>query len=326
MDVAIDEPAPLPDDRPRAGTVRSRLMLETASELVGVGDWQPKQARIDLRPQGPGGWPIRLLASDGPDAVAEVVAGRATFAILNPATALRPALRRLGHDLGVCAAVTTIPSYDQMGFAIAAHLGIEGLEQLREAQPALRLSLRAQRNHSVHQVVEDVLAAAGMSLTDIERWGGRIRYDDGIPHRGDRLRVMRSGEVDAVFDEGIYNWTSHAADAGFRFVGLAAETRAELESWGYRSAVLRHDRYPALGDDVETIDFSGFLVYTRTDTPPDLVTAFCTALEARRDRIPWQGGPELPLESMCVDSVAAPVPVDLHPAAASFWRARGYLD
>ena len=318
------EPPPLPDDRPRAGTVRSRLMLEVASELVGRADWPDRQARIDLRPQGPGAFPLRLFASDGPDAVVEVLDGTTTFAILNPATALRSAERRAGGDDDL-AVVTTVPSYDQMGFAVRADLGLGRLDDLAEVRPALRVSLRAQRNHAVHLVVDDVLAAVGTSLDDLVAWGGSVQYVEGIPHRGDRAATMAAGEFDAVFDEGIYNWTPHATEAGLRFLDLGDEALERLAAQGYRRSWLRRERFPDLPADVATVDFSGFVVYTRRDTDPGLVRAFCEALEARRGSIPWQGGPELPLERMCVDALDAPTPLPLHPAAETFWRERGLL-
>lgn len=320
--MAAQEPAPLPEDRPRAGTVRSRLMLEAAAHMVSRPDWSLRQARVDLRVQGADGWPVQLFASDGPYAVRDVVEGRATFAILNPATAITAARRRVTDD-DCLAAIATIPSYDQMGFAVPAALGITHLEELAQVRPALRVSLRGQRTHSVHQVVDDVLAAAGFSLEDMVAWGGTVTFQEGIPHRGERLEAMRTGAVDAVFDEGIYNWTPHATEAGLRFVGLGEGTLARLEAQGYRRAVLRRDRYPALHDDVDTVDFSGFLVYTRRDTAEELVVAFCEALLARRELMPWQGGAELPLERMLGDAVDAPVPLPLHPAARACWRRAG---
>ncbi len=49
------------------------------------------------------------------------------------------------------------------------------------------------------------------------------------------------------------------------------------------------------------------------------------ALEARKDRIPWQGEGPLPLERMCRDTPETPLDIPLHPAAERFWHDRGYL-
>ena len=320
-----DEPPPLPADRPRAGTVRSRLMLEVASELVGLASWPQKQARVQLRSQGEDRWSVTLFGSDSALAAREVANGDAQFAIVNPATAIGPAIRGLPpfERASALSAIGTIPSHDQLGLAVAAHFGITRLDELRTARPALRLSLRAQRDHSIHMVVAHVLGAVGVTLDDLVSWGGVIRYDEDIPHRGARAAAIAAGEIDAVFDEGTYNWVDLATRSGLLFLALAEPELRALEAMGYRRATLSARRHPSLSKDVATLDFSGFLVYTRADMPDDVVTAFCAALVARRDRIPWQGGPSLPLERMVSDATDAPIPIPLHPAAARFWRARG---
>jgi hypothetical protein len=270
---------------------------------------------------------VGLLGSDSVHVAPEVARGAAQFAIVNPATAIGPAVRGVPpFDAPLpLAAITTVPSHDQLGLAVSRRLGVARLEEIADRRLPLRLSLRVQRDHSVLVMIDHVLAAAGLSLADIAHWGGTVTYDEGIPDRGERKRILASGSVDAVFDEGIYNWVDGALDAGMRFLSLSDASLATLEGIGYRRAVVAKDRYPRLDADVRTLDFSGFLVYCRADTPDDLVEAFCSGLEARRDRIPWQGGSSLPLERMCVDAVDAPIPIPLHHAAERFWRARGYL-
>ena len=319
-----DEPPPLPKERPRAGAVRSRLMLEIASELVSRPAWTARQARVTLRSQGGSNWELTLFGSDSVLVASEVASGEVDFAIVNPATAIGPAVRGLApfvHALDL-AAIATIPSHDQLGFAIAAHHGIERLDNLPVRTPALHLSLRAQRDHSVHTVIAHALGTVGVTLDDLPAWGGTIRYDEDIPDRGARAAAIRSGEIDAVFDEGTYNWIDLALLAGFRFAALAEPSLERLEAMGYRRTTLSARRHPSLTADVPTIDFSGFLIYTRSATPDTLVTAFCEALVARADRIPWQGGASLPLDRIATDTIDAPIPIPLHPAAARFWTSR----
>jgi hypothetical protein len=50
---------------------------------------------------------------------------------------------------------------------------------------------------------------------------------------------------------------------------------------------------------------------TRADTPDP--------------RIAWQGGPALPLERMCADTLDAPVPIAFHRAARETWQRHGLL-
>ena len=94
---------------------------------------------------------------------------------------------------------------------------------------------------------------------------------------------------------------------------------------GFRRGVIPKAEYPNLPEDVMSLDFSGFPVYTHADTPDQVITGFCAALEARKDRIPWEEEGPLPLERMCLDTIEGPLGIPLHPAAERFWREQGYL-
>jgi hypothetical protein len=72
------------------------------------------------------------------------------------------------------------------------------------------------------------------------------------------------------------------------------------------------------------LDFSGFPVFTR-ERARQHYQSFCAALEARKNKIPWDGDKPLPLERMCRDTPEGPLNLPLHPAAEQFWRERGYL-
>lgn len=317
------EPAPLSPRRLRAPTLRSRLMLEVSSHIVGEADWAAKQALISLRVQGADDWQYRLMASDSPRTIPEVVAGAIDVGIVNPATAILPTLRREGLPLDSLASIATVPSYDQVGLAVHERFGVRTILELAEARPPISVSLRSQRDHAIHRFIEDIFEAAGIALGDIEAWGGRLDYDDGLPHFPIRRARFENRDVDAMFDEGIYNWTGLATEAGMTFLRIDDEVLDRLEERGYRTAFLTRARFPELSEDIPTIDFSGFMIYARADAPDELIRAVCTALDERSDAIAWQGGDELPLPYMVSDAVDAPLAVPLHPAAEAYWRERG---
>ena len=77
-------------------TIRSRLVLEVASELVDQTHWKERQVRVSLRQQGADEWPITLFASDGPAAIDQVARGDVHLAIINPAGFLALAARGTG--------------------------------------------------------------------------------------------------------------------------------------------------------------------------------------------------------------------------------------
>lgn len=324
---AMAEPERYPEKRLRAAAVRSRLMLQIASVLVADEEWPDQQVRIQMRPPGGDLWQTALFASDGTEAVDTVLNGESDFAIINPATAIGSALGgRAGSHGDELAAIATIPSYDQLGLAVPASLGLHTLADLADARPALRVSLRGGRpTHNVHMVIDDVLGSAGISLSDIKSWGGVVSFDDGLPHKKVRSGLLREGAIDAIFDEGVYNWVEMANEGGLRFLSVPDDSMAKLSQRGYRGGVLRRDRYLTLESDVTTIDFSGFLVFTRSDTDDAKVTKFCEAMIAARGLAGWQGGPTLPLDQMCKDTVDAPIPIPFHPAAEEVWRRNGLL-
>jgi len=308
-------------------TIRSRLVLEVASELVDQPGWGHRQARVNLRTQGADDWPITLFASDGPAAIEEVARGAVQLAISNPAGYLALAVRGTGPFKTPIAlrAITVIPSPDQLAFAVTERTGLKSLHDIRERRFPLRVSMRGQKDHALYPIVKEVLAAAGFSLDDIVSWGGQVRYDEGLPMKDNRFGAMQRGEVDMIIDEAVRGWVNAAAEAGMRILPLDESMLIKLEALGLRRALILKVRYPKLPDDVPTLDFSGFAVYTHATVSDAIVTSICTALEARKETIGWQEPGPLPLERMCRDTPDGPLTIPLHPAAERFWRERGYL-
>ena len=307
--------------------VRSRLGLELASELVAMPDWPHKQVRITMRDQGAEAWGFDLFASDAPYVIDDVAQGKVQLAICNPGAVLTLAFKGTGpyKEPIPVRAVTVIGSYDQLVLAVTEASGITSLTKIRERKYPLRLSVRGQRDHSIHLVLDELLKAAGFSYDDIVSWGGEVRYDDGLPHPT-RTAAVERGEVDAIFDEAANNWTNAAVDAGMRVLPIEEPILQQMESIGFRRGIVDKETYEKLPADVVTLDYSGFIVYTRADVPDAEIRAICKALEARRELIPRdQGTGPLPLDRMCRDVEEGPLDIPLHPAAEAFWREQGYL-
>jgi TRAP-type uncharacterized transport system substrate-binding protein len=307
--------------------VRSRLMLELASEVIGLDQWPYRQARIALRDQVGLEWKLSLFGSDTIEAIEEVARGEVHLATINPSSPLTMAYRGRGpfREPIPVRAIAVIPSQDQFAFAVSEKTGLKSFQDLLERRYPLRVSLRGQRTHSVHLVVKEVLAQLGLTLDDLISWGGEVRYDQGMPDGPNRFGAVQRGEADAIFDEAVKRWTNRALDEGMRFFSLDEPHIARLEEIGFRRTVLSQKEYPKLPADVVSIDFSGWPIFTHADVSDDIVRSFCIALDNRKDRIPWQGDGPLPLERMCEDNPEGPLEVPLHPAAEKFWRERGYV-
>ena len=165
---------------------------------------------------------------------------------------------------------------------------MRSLPEIRDRRMPSRVSVRGQRDHALHPITDEVLKAVGFSLDDIVSWGGQVRYDDGLPSKDNRFGAMQRGEVDMIIDEAVRGWANAALDAGMRILPLDEAVIAKMEAFGLRRGVMPVVRYPKLGKDLPTLDFSGFAVYTHADVPDQVITSICAALEARKERIGWQ--------------------------------------
>ena len=324
----------LPPNFTRPVTTRSALVLEMASVLARDNRWPLQRATVTLQPQG-GGDSVVLFGSDSYQSIDQVASGQAHLAIVNPAGPLTMAYRGTGpyKEPIPVRNIAVIPSYDGFAFAVHPRTGINSLEELRDKRYPLRVSLRGQRDHSNHFLTEQVLGALGFSLADIESWGGQVRYDRGLPSgistsgpdvEVSRIELVRRGDADAIFDEGIRSWVPAALDLGMQIFSLEESLVQGLETMGLRRHILDRERFPQLSADVLSMDFSGWPIFTLASVPDDVVTALCEALDAAKGRIPLEGMSAMPVERMCKDSPEAPLDVPLHPAAERYWKGLGY--
>ncbi len=307
--------------------MRSRLMLETVSELVAANEWRDKQVMILMRPQGDDQWRTRFFASDAPNSVDAVANGEADIAICNPGGVLGMALRGKGPYKKPLPlrSIMVIPQFDQLGFAVTAKTGLKTLGDLKRTRYPLKVSLRGQPDHSVHLICNQVLSAYGMSLDDIVSWGGKVVYTEGMPYGPDRLGAVKRGELDAVWDEALPLYAPQAIEMGMRFLAIDEPQLESLEADGLMRAAITNEEYPGLGETVWTMDFSGWPVFCLASAADAMIYNFCAGLDARRDRIPWYGAGPMPLEKLCKDGKEGALYLPLHPAAERYWRERGYL-
>jgi TRAP-type uncharacterized transport system substrate-binding protein len=315
--------------RPQPATIRSRVVLEIAAELVAMKDQPNSQAKVLLRPQGESDWPLALSGSSTIAGIDEVVKGEAALAIVNPSSALNVACR--GNppftEPQPVLPIAVIPSLDLCLFVVSSDTGLTYVEDIAAQRTPLHVALRGQPDHWLQQTFEDICACAGFTLEDLESWGGSYRREGGIPNvTGPKFKAMADGEINAIFDESAFNWGNDAIPAGMTVLNMKEETIRKLEEIGHIRHTARKEDFPTFPGDISTVDFSGWPVFVHAEAPDELVTQICAAFEARKHLIPWQFPGPLPLERMCRDCEDAPLTVPLHRAAERYWREIGYLD
>src|SRR5919106_6659470 len=100
-------------------------------------------------------------------------------------------------------AIGVFPTWDRLIFAVGKNTGIDSLEEIKERKYPLRISTRRSgKLQTTLYAIEEVLKTYGITFRDIRRWGGTI-IEAASPSSDDRKNHIRSGQADAVFDEGV---------------------------------------------------------------------------------------------------------------------------
>ena len=250
---------------------------------------------------------------------------------INPTAGLAMAVRGKGpfKEPLPLKALAMFPSWDRLVFAVAKETGLTSIDEIRERQVPLRVSVsaaRPPRDNTTMFAVLEVLQAYGLSLEQIRRWGGSIQKVRS-PSHPDRATGIQNGSINAVFDEGIKSWGKVALDAGMKFLPIGEHVLAHMESLGFRRGVLTNENFPAMKDKDESVavDFSGWPICCHADMPAEVAYALCEAIALRRDRIPVDQEGPLEASALCADTEEGPLNVPLHPGAERYYREKGYL-
>jgi TRAP-type uncharacterized transport system substrate-binding protein len=314
----------------RANVVRAQTLWELGIEImsdtatpyggnrdivVAVGSGSGETFRPWLR-----------MATGSPILAHHVVNGGIEMAFVNPSGSLTQAYLGKGlfsEPLPV-RVVANYPSWDRFVFLLHERTGLTSLDQIREQRYPLRLSIREDPTHSTRSLVDQVLAIHGMTLADIESWGGSLQLN-GPPHDQRRMNAIAAGELDAIFDEGIALWLDDALGSGLRPVTLSDDAFERLGAIGWRRVVIPAGRFADLHEDYACIDYSGWPLYTRASLPDETAYKVCAAFHARADVIPWDSDSYTGIGQLGQDTESTPMDVPLHPGAERWYRENGYL-
>jgi TRAP-type uncharacterized transport system substrate-binding protein len=265
--------------------------------------------------------PSLRLATGSAILAHDVVNGGIEMAFVNPSAMLTQAHRGVGLFTAKLPVriIGSYPSWDRFVLAIRKSLGFRTLADVKKARYPLKISLREDPTHSTLVLISQLLACYGMSIADIESWGGVIQRVGG-PGAKQRLEGLRSSTLDAVFDEGIVAWLGEALNNGMSLLELEPETFLHLGSLGWRRVLLPTSRYPQLTKDHACIDFSGWPLYASESLPEQVAYDVCAALAAREDEMPWDRADYSGITQLFHETDATPMDVPLHAGAARWYR------
>jgi TRAP-type uncharacterized transport system substrate-binding protein len=317
-----------------ANFVRAKMLWEIGLHIAG-NPATPYYGNRDLcitvgSGSGDAYRPWLRMATGSPVLAHAVAKGELDLAIVNPSGMLTQACRGQGlfREPLPLRVVANYPSWDRFVYVFHPRTGITSFAELKAKRPPLRLSIREDRTHSTRGMVDQTLAAHGLSLADIESWGGTLQLNGG-PGDKRRMDELRADKLDAIFDEGLPLWFEDALAAGMRPVELEAGAFRALEAMGWRRVVLRAGQFRGLASDYACIDYSGWPLYTRAALADEDAYKICDAIAARAGQIVWENwsgnSPFEGLAPLCRDTEATPLDVPLHPGAERWYREHGLL-
>jgi len=224
-------------------------------------------------------------------------------------------------------AIGVFPTWDRLIFAVRKDTGIESLEAIKQRKYPLRISTRRRgKLQTTLYAIEEILKAYGMSLRDIERWGGKV-MEAPSPSSEERRQAIRTRNADAVFDEGVKSWGALALDAGMRFLPINGTAERRMAKIGFPSAMLTRKHYSKLERDIRCIDFSGWTFFCHADLPSAIAYGMAKAVDLCHKQIPVDHFDKRPMSmhEFCRGGEAGQLNIPLHPGAKKYFREKGYL-
>lgn len=221
-----------------------------------------------------------------------------------------PELRGLG----------VVPQRDRLVVGVHRSLGITSFAELREREPALAVATSINDGiNSVGVAAHELLHRAGV---DVVGWGGEFLEDERPFDTFDRVLA---GQANAVVHEAIMlpHWQEFGRD--YHFLEVEPQVLESLHAdFGWPSARVDDDHFPGR-EGFDTLDFSDFLMVTRSDLPDDVAYAIAWILGETRHIIEAQYrhlAPEKSPITYPLDPVAiGRSPIPLHPGAAAYYDA-----
>jgi TRAP-type uncharacterized transport system substrate-binding protein len=227
-------------------------------------------------------------------------------------------------------AIVTFPHDDRLVFAAREETGLRSLHEVRERKVPLKVAVPASHmRHPTGLVAEQILAEYGITLQDVEAWGGKVLPRLALQTR--REQVV-DPSFDMVIDEAIMTpaWGKLTQQYDLRFLPVDEDVLTRLEARGIPRAVLPKGRFRGVTEDVPTFNFSGWCLMARGDLPAEFTYLLAKDIDEHREEIheifagPYASMtsvPDLAQSARELDELRFP----LHPGAEQYYRERGYL-
>jgi hypothetical protein len=273
---------------------------------------------------------IDLVPGDLPT-VPAVAEGEADMGITTPPACATMAYRGVGpyhKKMENLRAIANFPHDDRMVWAVPAEWGVSSIEELRGRK--LRFAVPGPIS-PVGFAVEKILEAYDMPLERMAAGGWELLREDYL------FKVISlgiEGKADMVVHEGRKTppWARFASQRKLTFLPVREDILDRMvEQYGFRKAILSKGMLDgAVKKDTPTLDWSGWLLFTRDDVNENLVYDVTRIIVERKHlfEMSFKGQPlehsdlVYPMEpAALLENLGVP----LHPGAERYFRDNGHL-
>lgn len=273
---------------------------------------------------------INLISGDI-TSVSAIAKGEADLGITTPPACATMAFRGVGpyrEKMENLRAILSFPHDDRMVWAVAAELGVKSIEELKDKK--LKFIVPGE-DSPVGFAVEKILEAYDMPLKEQAAKNWNVSYEDYL------FKVVSAGirgQTDMVVHEGRKTppWEKLTKAREMTFLPIREDVIDKLvKEYGFRRAILSKGMIDgAVKEDLSTLDWSGWLLFTRDDVDDDLVYLI-TKIVVENKHLFEMSFKGLPLEKSDLVYPIDPqeiwknVGVPLHPAAERYYREHGHM-
>jgi len=258
------------------------------------------------------------------DSVRAVGRGEVDIAMTTPAAFATAALDARGvyrdESFPELRALGVVPQRDRLVVGVHKSVGATTFDELRKREP--RLTVATSIDDGVNHVGLAAHALLDRAGVDVPGWGGEFLADE---RPFESFEHVLAGRANAIVHEAVMlpHWQRFGPD--FDFLEVEPEVLAALEAdFGWPAATVDDEFFPGRSA-FRTLDFSDFLVLTRSDLPDDVAHAIAWVLGETRHVLEQQYR-HLPPERSPVTYPLDPptmglAPIPLHPGAARYYDA-----
>ena len=207
-----------------------------------------------------------------------------------------------------------------MSKAFADKHGIRTFDDIAVKKPPLRVALNKRGNITEHVAVR-MFAAIGVSLADIEKWGGHVVYA-ASNEQGD---LMKDGRID-MFANGVFVRTSFIVQAGDAVPSVLlpvseGTVQKVVKELSVRPFVVKGGSYAWQPQDVPTVALSAIL-FASEKMPDAVAYDLAKALATNIDKFKTAHST---FKDITPQFLASQQVIPYHPGAAKYYREAGLL-